>query len=201
MTVQQIFAGRQFYEVTGTGYDASGVVQADGKPVVPEAHPALLACLRAGLLCNDSVLIRDDGKIRLEGDPTEAALIVAAEKTGLAHAEVRRELDRLDAIPFESEHQFMATCNARRPNRSENSVRKSESRRRTDAALYIETGGVTGDRDFIARGLSGSRASRSAHCRSASHLSPEFLPRDEDRLAHASQQHWSQRVEWLFPLS
>jgi cation-transporting P-type ATPase F len=109
MTVQQIFAGGQFFEVTGTGYDASGVVQADGKPVVPEAHPALLACLRAGLLCNDSVLIRDDGKIRVEGDPTEAALIVAAEKAGLAHADVLRELDRLDAIPFESEHQFMAT--------------------------------------------------------------------------------------------
>ena len=109
MTVQQIFAGDQFYEVTGTGYDASGVVQVDGKPVVPEAHPALLACLRAGVLCNDSVLIRDDGKIRVEGDPTEAALIVAAEKAGLAHADVRRELDRLDAIPFESEHQFMAT--------------------------------------------------------------------------------------------
>ena len=109
MTVQQIFAGGQFYEVTGTGYDASGVVQADGKPVVPEAHPALLACLRAGLLCNDSVLIRDDGKIRVEGDPTEAALIVAAEKAGLAHADVRRELERLDTIPFESEHQFMAT--------------------------------------------------------------------------------------------
>jgi Ca2+-transporting ATPase len=94
MTVQQIFAGGQVYEVTGTGYDASGVVQADGKPVVPEAHPALLACLRAGLLCNDSVLIRDDGKIRVEGDPTEAALIVAAEKAGLAHADVRRELTR-----------------------------------------------------------------------------------------------------------
>ena len=86
MTVQQIFAGGQFYEVTGTGYAASGIVQADGKPVVPEAHPALLACLRAGLLCNDSVLIREDGKIRVEGDPTEAALIVAAEKAGLAHA-------------------------------------------------------------------------------------------------------------------
>ena len=88
MTVQEIFAGGQFYEVTGTGYDASGVIQADGKPVVPETHPALLACLRAGLLCNDSVLIRDDGKIRVEGDPTEAALIVAAEKAGLAHADV-----------------------------------------------------------------------------------------------------------------
>jgi hypothetical protein len=28
-----------------------------------------------------------------------------------------------------------------------------------------------------------------------------FFSRDEDRLAHASQQHWPQRLEWLFPLS
>ena len=45
----------------------------------------------------------------MEGDPTEAALIVAAEKVGLARADAHRELERLDAIPFESEDQFMAT--------------------------------------------------------------------------------------------
>ena len=109
MTVQEIYAGGQFYEVTGAGYDPNGAIQADGKPVVPEKHPALIACLRAGLLCNDAVLIRDDAKIRVEGDPTEAALIVAAEKVGLARADAHRELERLDAIPFESEDQFMAT--------------------------------------------------------------------------------------------
>ena len=109
MTVQQIFAGGKLYEVTGTGYDPSGAIQGDGKPIVPEKHLALLTCLRAGLLCNDSVLIREDNKIRVEGDPTEAALIVAAEKAGLAYPDVRGQFDRLDAIPFESEHQFMAT--------------------------------------------------------------------------------------------
>jgi Ca2+-transporting ATPase len=109
MTVQEIYAGGQFYEVTGTGYDPDGAIQAEGKPVVPEKHPALIACLRAGLLCNDSVLIRADGKIRVEGDPTEAALIVAAEKAGLTHADAYRALERLDAIPFESKDQFMAT--------------------------------------------------------------------------------------------
>ena len=109
MTVREIYAGGQLYEVTGAGYDPNGAIQADGKPVVPEKHPALIACLRAGLLCNDAVLIRDDAKIRVEGDPTEAALIVAAEKVGLARADAHRELERLDAIPFESEDQFMAT--------------------------------------------------------------------------------------------
>src|SRR4030095_4876125 len=55
------------------------------------------------------VLIRGEVKIRVEGDPTEAALIVAAEKAGLTHADAYRALERLDAIPFESEDQFMAT--------------------------------------------------------------------------------------------
>ena len=50
-----------------------------GTPITPEKHPALVACLRAGLLCNDAILIRENGSTRVEGDPTEAALIVGAE--------------------------------------------------------------------------------------------------------------------------
>ena len=74
------------------------------------AHPALLALVFVpGCFVTTPMLIREDGKIRVEGDPTEAALIVAAEKAGLVHADAHRELERLDAIPFESEHQFMAT--------------------------------------------------------------------------------------------
>ena len=112
MTVQEIYAGGDFYEVTGAGYGASGEIQEGGKPIAPATRPALLACLRAGLLCNDAVLIRENGQTRVEGDPTEAALIVAAEKAGLVHAAEHRELARLDDIPFESEHQFMATLHS-----------------------------------------------------------------------------------------
>ena len=114
MTVQQIYAGGEFYGVTGTGYDRTGTIQQDEQPVSPDERPALLACLRAGLLCNDAVLVRKDGRTRVEGDPTEAALIVAAEKAGLLHADAQREAERLDAIPFESEDQFMATLHRAR---------------------------------------------------------------------------------------
>ena len=64
-----------------------------------------MATLRAGLLCNDSLLVREDKGIRVQGDPTEAALIVAAEKAGMQQG----DFHRLDVIPFESELQFMAT--------------------------------------------------------------------------------------------
>ena len=114
MTVREIYAGGELYEVTGTGYDRAGAIQQNGQPIAPEERSALVACLRAGLLCNDAILIHENGRTRVEGDPTEAALIVAAEKSGLVHAEVQRDRERLDAIPFESQHQFMATLHGGR---------------------------------------------------------------------------------------
>jgi calcium-translocating P-type ATPase len=76
---------------------------------VVRANAALAECLRAGVLCNDSQLVRHDGKLKVQGDPTEAALVVAAEKGGFKHAETHRAAPRLDMIPFESEHMFRAT--------------------------------------------------------------------------------------------
>ena len=72
--------------------------------------PALAECLKAGLLCNDAQLVQTEGRWQAEGDPTEAALIVVARKAGLpTTAAIATAHPRLDAIPFESEHQFMAT--------------------------------------------------------------------------------------------
>jgi len=110
MTVREVFAGGKLYEVTGTGYEPKGEIQLDGAAVRPAEHPALAECLRAGVLCNDSQLARDEnGRLQVQGDPTEAALLVAGEKGGLAHRETHRDSPRVDVIPFESEHMFRAT--------------------------------------------------------------------------------------------
>ena len=109
MTVREIFTGGKRYEVTGTGYDPTGELTLDGAVVTLPGHPALAECLRAGLLCNDSKLGSEDGRPKVQGDPTEAALIVAAEKGGLKHDDLIRESPRVDMIPFESEHMFRAT--------------------------------------------------------------------------------------------
>jgi Ca2+-transporting ATPase len=82
----------------------------DGEAIVdPDKHPALRECLRAGVLCNDSELTHLDGRPHMQGDPTEAALLVAGAKGGLVHAEAVGASPRLDMIPFESEHMFRAT--------------------------------------------------------------------------------------------
>ncbi len=109
MTVREVLAGGRLYTVTGSGYEPKGELSLDGNAVKLEEHAALAECLRAGLLCNDSQLVVKDGRHAVQGDPTEAALIVAAEKAGLKHNATHRESPRVDMIPFESEHMFRAT--------------------------------------------------------------------------------------------
>ena len=110
MTVREIFTGGKLFEVTGAGYEPKGEIQVDGARVNVPEHPALAECLRAGVLCNDAQLVRAEGSpIKVQGDPTEAAMLVAGEKGGLLHAETHKESPRVDVIPFESEHMFRAT--------------------------------------------------------------------------------------------
>ena len=109
MTVQEIFAGGTLYAVTGTGYEAEGELRQHDIVVNLSEHPALAECLRAGVLCNEASLGHQDGRRKVQGDPTEGALLISGEKGGLVHAETQHASPRLDMIPFESEHMFRAT--------------------------------------------------------------------------------------------
>ena len=112
MTVQQVFTEGQYYEFTGVGYAPQGEVRFDESAVDPRAHPALMECLKAGLLCNDSRLINHCGQWGSEGDPTEVALITAAIKAGFSREAIEQALPRIDTLPFESQHQYMATLHS-----------------------------------------------------------------------------------------
>jgi Ca2+-transporting ATPase len=109
MTVQEIVAGRVSYRVTGVGSTPEGAILRQENPVDPFSSPALLECLKAGLLCNDSRLVATAGGWEVQGDPTEGALIVSAHKAGLTADVWTQQWAHLDTIPFESQHQYMAT--------------------------------------------------------------------------------------------
>jgi len=109
MTVQEVHTGGDLYLVSGVGYGPEGCFTRSGEEVLPLQSPALRECLISGLLCNDALLVEEKDKWRVEGDPTEAALVVAARKAGLEREQLCAELPRLDAIPFESRFQYMAT--------------------------------------------------------------------------------------------
>jgi magnesium-transporting ATPase (P-type) len=95
-------------KVTGEGYAPAGeVVTGDGS--VPAEDPVLSLMGRVSMLCNDAEIRHEDGVWKVEGDPTEGALYPFAGKLGLERRAEQAAYPRIDAIPFESEHRFMAT--------------------------------------------------------------------------------------------
>ncbi len=107
MMVQNVLVGTTMYELTGTGYEPRGELLHQGQTT--PLSPGLEKCLLAGLLCNDSALVQSDGQWQAQGDPTEVALIAAANKAGLETEAVAARYPRLDAIPFDSSYQYMVT--------------------------------------------------------------------------------------------
>lgn len=113
MTVQKIEAGTLKYELTGVGYQPDGTFRQNGSDIDPQASPPLTEILKAGLLCNDSRLNQTNEGLRVEGDPTEGALISSANKGGFTNEVLLKEMPRIDAIPFESDYMYMATLHSR----------------------------------------------------------------------------------------
>lgn len=109
MTVRSIFAGGRTYEVAGAGYALEGALWEGGRAADVGHHAALRACLRAGVLCSDARLVLEAEGVQVIGDPTEAALLVAAAKVGLSAERVQEEAPRRDVIPFEPEAMLRAT--------------------------------------------------------------------------------------------
>ncbi len=106
MTVLKIYAGGKDYKVSGVGYEPNGEFASGSKVIDPTRDSnTLVETLRAGYLCNDATLAKDEKKrYHIIGDPTEGALVVSAAKAGITE-----KLPLLDEIPFESEQRYMAT--------------------------------------------------------------------------------------------
>lgn len=114
MTVLRVYCGMKDYTVTGAGYVPQGEFLLNGASIDPVQDTDLAQTLRAGFLCNNATLDRSETEYKLSGDPTEGALVVSAIKAGVANIS-----PRLDEIPFESEHQYMATLH---PNNQVNTI-------------------------------------------------------------------------------
>lgn len=109
MTVQALCVGDDEFLVSGTGYAPEGAIR-DAKESVVEADKisGLRELIQCGALCNDAQLFEEDGKWVLQGDPTEGGLLTLARKAG----DLSTDAKRLDTLPFESEHKYMATLHA-----------------------------------------------------------------------------------------
>jgi Ca2+-transporting ATPase len=108
MSVRKIFLNNTEIEVTGVGYEPRGEFIFQNSNLSSGGQDLDLL-LKIGALCNDSQLTNEDGKWRILGDPTEAALMVAAYKRNLLKEDLNNEYPRIDEIPFSSERKIMTT--------------------------------------------------------------------------------------------
>lgn len=109
MTVQLVYDGEHTFEITGSGYEPKGEILHEKMPIEPHERDTLVHVFRIGLLCNESDLYEESGQFKVDGDPTEAALIVSAMKCGLNPEAERARYPRRGIIPFESDRGYMAT--------------------------------------------------------------------------------------------
>ncbi|MCL2673502.1 MAG: HAD-IC family P-type ATPase, partial [Alphaproteobacteria bacterium] len=105
MTVKNLVTHNAGFAVTGSGYAPDGKIS-HGKGATPlgEDSPLrlLLTCFRH---CNDAALMQEKGKWKVQGDPTEGALLAVYKK-----AKIKEDLPpRAATLPFDSEYKYMAT--------------------------------------------------------------------------------------------
>ncbi|MBI4344084.1 MAG: cation-translocating P-type ATPase [Euryarchaeota archaeon] len=106
MMVREIYLAGRFVRVSGEGFRPEGAFQGEAGAVKAEGDLAHL--LRIGALCSNARLVKEGGW-RIDGDPTEGALLVAAAKGGLWKEELEGKLPRVGEFPFSSERMRMST--------------------------------------------------------------------------------------------
>jgi P-type Ca2+ transporter type 2C len=108
MTAKNIITTEKEYEVEGTGYEPEGKIQLDKKDVDPSENKVLERLLQAIRCSNNSEINKnEEGQWTLTGTPTEGALLALSYKGGYKDFSPKR----IDLVPFESEHKYMATLN------------------------------------------------------------------------------------------
>lgn len=117
MTVTHLWASGKTWTVTGNGYEPYGQFFYQGEKVLIEREKSLQQLLAYGVLCNNAkinkkiekvgVLKRKKEEYVLDGDPTEGALIVSAQKANITTDLLKEQFKKIKEFPFESTRKMM----------------------------------------------------------------------------------------------
>lgn len=111
MVIQKVYVDGKFFEVGGVGYEPKGEIRLDGNAVDSVNHPELLFTGKIAAFCASArVMFSETDKVwRVSGDPTEAAMLVFAEKLGFHKYDLERESPLVGEIPFDYKLKYHAT--------------------------------------------------------------------------------------------
>ncbi|QZT60989.1 cation-translocating P-type ATPase [Mycolicibacterium austroafricanum] len=110
MTIGRIVTPVGEVTVTGAGYRPDGRIEQGGDPLADDGELGRQCALVLGIgsLANDATVQEQDGEWTVQGDPTEAAFLVAERKTGTGYRQAGR-FSRVGEIPFTSERKLMTS--------------------------------------------------------------------------------------------
>ncbi len=107
MSVVKVYTGGKLFRIDGNGYEPRGKIYQDDEEI--EHNDELERVLLTGALCNSASLYREGGEWKIQGDPTEGALLVAARRYGIDLEESAYAWEFVDEIPFSSDRKYMAS--------------------------------------------------------------------------------------------
>lgn len=101
MTIQKIILpGKSEIEVSGVGWTPKGEFSQNKKRIVPLENPSFLKLINISALCNNARIYKEENRDKIIGDPTEAALVVLAEKAGVKKEVLQEKEKKIDDLPF-----------------------------------------------------------------------------------------------------
>ena len=110
MSVRAVVLPGASFDIEGEGYAPQGRFALAGEEIEPALHPQLLHFATGAALCNDAHVRHAEGSAwTVEGDPMEGALVTLAARAGLDVERLRQDWRRLDEVPFDAVHRYMAT--------------------------------------------------------------------------------------------
>jgi len=108
MTIKRIMTASGGASVTGVGYAPHGRIEAAADASAAPLRAEQIVVLSGGSLASNAELRETaPGKWEIQGDPTEAAFLVAERKLGATARRVQR-FERVREIPFTSERKMMS---------------------------------------------------------------------------------------------
>jgi Ca2+-transporting ATPase len=147
MMVREVFAGGRRYEVRGQGYEPTGEILEDGKPLAGHQPKPLDHLLATAILSNGATLSEDKETHvwTVVGDPTEGALLALAARGGHDPPSLRQSVQLVRELPFDSDRKRMTVVTLDGHGREIAHVKGS-----VDVLLprCVKVDGDTGARDF-----------------------------------------------------
>lgn len=105
MTVTRIWSGGKTYQLEGEDHEH---FYYNEQKINPGNEKAIKQLLTFGVLCNHAELMMKDGKVIVDGDPTEGALLMSAVKANIHRDSLLKQFTIQKEYPFDSARKMMS---------------------------------------------------------------------------------------------